>query len=60
MDMNEDDILSGHAKTVSAKYYDSESHEEIPYNCPDDEKVAGYGGCNSMTKMVNSLSAKWK
>jgi hypothetical protein len=49
MDMNEADILAGRAKTVSAKYYDSESHEEIPYKCPDDEKVAGLGGCNSIT-----------
>lgn len=50
MDMNEADILAGCAKTVSAKYYDSESHEEIPYNRPDDEKIAGLGGCNSITK----------
>ena len=50
MDMNEADILAGRAKTVSAKYYDSESHEEIPYDYPDDEKVAGLGGCNSIKK----------
>jgi len=24
--------------------------QEIPYNCPDDEKVAGLSGCNSITK----------
>jgi hypothetical protein len=50
VEVNEADILVGPAKSVSAKYYDFESHEETPYSCPDDEELAGSGGCNSITK----------
>jgi hypothetical protein len=50
VEVNEADILVGPAKSVSAKYYDFESHEETHYSCPDDEELADSGGCNSITK----------